>query len=271
MADKRSTKASVSLHDDDHMMVSRGGQSYKISGAEMKASMGGSGGGGGGGGGVDKLLAGGGISISPANGEGTVTITNTRSSGGSGTITQVKAGTHLSGGGSSGSVTLNCTLNPAGSGWLLQSPNSTVRDSKNGNPDYIEWNSGNKTVGTTYFISDVRIKKDIAPTTVTAADVIKQVEFISYSWSDEEQKRLVENELADESKRTTKAQAEAKFAERIELGFKAQQLKELYERFTFETSDGTVNVNSNHLLLFTMKALQEALARIEALEAAATP
>ena len=158
-------------------------------------------------------------------------------------------------------------------GELINSTTKNVRNAEDAS-SYIQWLSGGRTVGTEYFVSDVRLKENIEPTTVTASDLLKKIDFISFNWNAEERKRIAESKSKqrridgeDVPNIYTREAAEKFAAKRVPLGFKAQQLEEVCEKFTYKTTDGTVNVSGNQLLTYTMKALQEALGRIDQLEA----
>ena len=163
-------------------------------------------------------------------------------------------------------------LESTGNGELINSNTNNVKNAQDAG-SYIQWTSGGKTVGTEYFVSDVRLKENIEPTTVTASELLQKIDFISFNWNEEERRRLVESKTTvaqvdgEELAAYSTGEAEEFAAKRVPLGFKAQQLEEVCEKFTYQTTDGTLNVSSNQLLTYTMKALQEALGRIDRLEA----
>tara|TARA_B100000073_G_scaffold195705_1_gene162126 strand:- start:1780 stop:2670 length:891 start_codon:yes stop_codon:yes gene_type:complete len=134
-------------------------------------------------------------------------------------------------------------------GRLVQSGDSSItnlKDANGGDPAsaYLETTGTYGAKGIFYDInSDIRLKKNIQPTTVDATNIIDNLDFISYNWKD--QKRG---------------------ADRVELGVSAQQLQRLAPRTVSEFSDGYLFLNSNEITMYLLKALQESNSRIQALE-----
>jgi len=100
---------------------------------------------------------------------------------------------------------------------------------------YLEWLSDVGAIGTSYFNSDARLKKNIAPTQVAARDVIDAIEFKQFEW----------NEFTDLD------------GVRVPLGVIAQQLREVNPNFVSEMTDSTLGVRDPELLTYALKAVQE--------------
>jgi len=128
------------------------------------------------------------------------------------------------------------------SGYLLTTSNDSVANCLRAN-GYLEWQTDVGAVGTTYFLSDVSLKENIAPSTTVSSDLINDIDFIQFDWK-------------PESGNTG----------HVDVGVSAQQLQEVDARLVNELSDERLMVNEPALLAHLGKALQEALAKIEALE-----
>ena len=109
---------------------------------------------------------------------------------------------------------------------------------------YIEWASNVGAIGTNYFLSDARLKKNIAPTAKTARQAIDQIEFKQFDW----------NEFTDQNN------------EHVEIGVVAQQLQQVNPKFVNEMSDSTLGVNEPELLTYALKAIQEISAELAAVK-----
>lgn len=140
-------------------------------------------------------------------------------------------------------------LNGGGSrytnGYVLTTPDDSVahiRNMKSG--DYFEFFTDEGAVGIHYFHSDERRKENITTANIVASKLIEQVNFIQYDWKEGGRK-----------------------GEHVNIGVSAQQLQKIDDKLVNEMSDGFLQVNSNELLIRATKALQEALTRIETLEA----
>ena len=91
--------------------------------------------------------------------------------------------------------------------------------------------------------SDRRLKEDITPLS-GMLDKVKGLNPVSYKWKDKENSGAGTN-----------------------LGFIAQEMEEVFPEVTYETTEGMKGLNYPGLIAPLTKALQEALTRIEALEA----
>lgn len=109
---------------------------------------------------------------------------------------------------------------------------------------YIEWQTDAGVIGTNYFTSDSRLKKNIAPTEKTALQAIDSIEFKQFDW----------NEFTDRNN------------EHVELGVVAQQLQQVNPKFVNEMSDSTLGVNEPELLTYALKAIQELSAELSAIK-----
>ena len=90
--------------------------------------------------------------------------------------------------------------------------------------------------------SDASLKTNVADI-VTQTDVVKALRPVSYNWIDTEER-----------------------GEQKEIGFIAQEVKELVPEIIGANNDGTLTLDYARMVPVLTKALQEALARIEALE-----
>jgi len=108
---------------------------------------------------------------------------------------------------------------------------------------YIEWDTDVGTVGTNYFVSDVRKKDNIATSSFNSSGLIDQIDFIEFDWK-----------------------PESGNAGHVDVGVSAQQLQSLDGRLVHELSDGGLMVSEPALVAHIAKALQEALAKITILE-----
>ena len=100
---------------------------------------------------------------------------------------------------------------------------------------YLEWTADVGAIGTSYFNSDQRLKKNIAPTAKTAREVIDAIEFKQFDW----------NEFTDQD------------GEHVDLGVVAQQLQQINPKFVNVMSDSTLGVNEPELLTYALKTIQE--------------
>lgn len=131
---------------------------------------------------------------------------------------------------------------------IITSPAGTVnRGNRAGG--YIEWNTDIGAVGTTYFTSDERFKENIKPSKVNATARLQKMAFIEYSWKKDKEGKGVRGIDGDE-----------------ELGVSAQNLRSIDPKLTYELEDGSLGVNEPRLISLLGKALQESIARIDALE-----
>lgn len=110
---------------------------------------------------------------------------------------------------------------------------------------YIEWGTDVGAIGTNYFLSDERLKKNIAPTGVTARMAIDAIEFKQFDW----------NEFTDQD------------GTHVDLGVTAQQLQTVNAKFVNEMSDSTLGVNEPELLTYALKAIQELSSELRAVRA----
>jgi hypothetical protein len=130
-----------------------------------------------------------------------------------------------------------------GDGYVLTTPNDTVANVFR-NDGYLQFDTNAGAIGISYFLSDARLKKNIAPTAKTARQAIDQIEFKQFDW----------NEFTDKNN------------EHIELGVVAQQLQQVNPKFVNEMSDSTLGVNEPELLTYALKAIQELSAELAAVK-----
>jgi hypothetical protein len=109
---------------------------------------------------------------------------------------------------------------------------------------YLEWLTDIGAVGTTYFVSDIRKKENIAPSTFNSSAIISGIEFIEFDWK-------------------PKSGNEG----HVDVGVSAQQLQQLDNRLVNELSDGSLMVNEPALVAHMAKAIQEQQALITQLQA----
>jgi hypothetical protein len=163
---------------------------------------------------------------------------------GSGAISFYRNGSLLGAfSGASGMLYLNGTGARNSSGNVLTSGSNTVGQIGRNAGGYIEFFTDIGAVGTTYFVSDENKKDNIKPSNITATPLINSINFIEYDWKED-----------------------SGMDGHVDIGVSAQQLRTLNPSLIHEMSDGGLQVNPNELLIHTVKALQEALLRIEALE-----
>jgi hypothetical protein len=129
------------------------------------------------------------------------------------------------------------------SGYPITTPDDTIANAvrKSG---YIEWQTDAGAVGTNYFTSDERKKENIAPATKQSSDVIEAIQFIEFDWK-----------------------PDSGGEGHVEVGVSAQQLQTIDPRLVSTLSDDMLMVNEPALVSHMAKALQEALTKIEAMEA----
>lgn len=141
---------------------------------------------------------------------------------------------------------LNGTGSRGASGYVITSPDDSVADAKNvgGNPGYIQWQTSSGVVGTTWFASDINLKENIAPCSVTASEFINNIEFKEFDWK-----------------------PDSGSVGHVEVGVIAQQLETIEPSWVYTLSDGKKGVNEPAFMTYMAKSLQEALARITDLEA----
>ena len=145
--------------------------------------------------------------------------------------------------GSNARVYLNGSASRGTTGYPVTSPNDSVASALRA-PGYIEWQTDAGAVGTNYFLSDERKKENIAPSVQSSADLINQIDFIQFDWK-----------------------PESGNSGHVNVGVSAQQLQGIDSRLVHELSDGGLMVSEPALVAHIAKALQEALAKITALEA----
>ncbi|MGV2866456.1 tail fiber domain-containing protein [Achromobacter sp. AGC39] len=113
---------------------------------------------------------------------------------------------------------------------------------------YLEYDTDAGVIGTNYFVSDARTKRDIAPSKVSATNVVDKLSFYSFRF-----KEGAEGKGNDPTKVH-------------QLGVLAQDIQKIDPAYVEELSDGTLQPNTWNLLTLALKALQEANARITILE-----
>lgn len=132
------------------------------------------------------------------------------------------------------------------SGYVVTTSNDSVANAVNvgGNPGYIQWSTSSGVVGTTWFASDINLKENIAPCSVTASEFINSIEFKKFDWK-----------------------PDSGSLGHVEVGVIAQQLETVEPSWVYTLSDGKKGVNEPAFMTYMAKSLQEALARITDLEA----
>lgn len=148
--------------------------------------------------------------------------------------------------GTTGKLYLTGSGSRATSGWVVCSSNDSIADAQRF-AGYIQWTTDIGAIGTNYFVSDIRKKDNVAPSVQSSADLINQIDFIQFDWK-------------PDSGNTG----------HVDVGVSAQQLQGIDTRLVNELSDGGLMVNEPALVAHMAKALQEALAKITALEARIT-
>jgi len=128
-------------------------------------------------------------------------------------------------------------------GYPIATPNDSVANAIRAN-GYIEWQTDIGAVGTNYFTSDERKKENIAPATKQSSEVIEAIQFIEFDWK-----------------------PDSGGEGHVDVGVSAQQLQTIDPRLVSTLSDDMLMVNEPALVSHMAKALQEALTKIEALEA----
>lgn len=99
---------------------------------------------------------------------------------------------------------------------------------------YLEWYSDVGAIGTTYFNSDIRKKDNISKSNISAINIIKQIEFISFDWK-----------------------PDSGGEGHVKVGVSAQQLKTVEDTFVRELSDSTLMVHEPSVMPYLAKAIQE--------------
>ena len=137
----------------------------------------------------------------------------------------------------------NASASRGFTGYIITTPNDSVANAVRAN-GYIEWSTDIGAIGTSYFVSDERKKENIAPATKQSSEVIEAIQFIEFDWK-----------------------PDSGGEGHVEVGVSAQQLQTIDPRLVSTLSDDTLMVNEPALVSHLAKALQEALTKIEALEA----
>jgi hypothetical protein len=127
-------------------------------------------------------------------------------------------------------------------GYVLTTPNDSISNAIRAS-GYVEYSTDVGAIGTSYFLSDISLKENIAPSTVSSADIINEFEFVSFDW-----KEGSGNEG------------------HVNVGVIAQQLQGIDPRLVNTLSDGKMSVSEPALLAHLAKALQEALSEISSLK-----
>ena len=130
-----------------------------------------------------------------------------------------------------------------GSGYPVASPDDSIANAIRSS-GYIEWASDIGSIGTNYFVSDIRKKQNIQPSTTPALPVINAIELIDFDWAEGSGEKG-----------------------HVNVGVSAQQLKTVNEQFVAELSDGSLMVRDPKIFPFLIKAIQEQQAIISAMEA----
>ena len=129
------------------------------------------------------------------------------------------------------------------SGYPITTGNDTIANATRAS-GYIEWASDIGAIGTNYFISDIRKKENIAPSTFSSLSLVEQIEFVEFDWKPNS---------GEEG--------------HVQVGVIAQQLQQLDSRLVAELSDGSLMVKEPALVTHLAKALQEQQAIIKQLQA----
>jgi hypothetical protein len=98
--------------------------------------------------------------------------------------------------------------------------------------NYIQFVVSGSAHGLSYFVSDITLKENFQPINISACDLFEKIDYFSYNFKDSP-------------------------AERINLGFSAQQLQSIEPQFINVMSDGILNINTNIFSTYMTKALQE--------------
>lgn len=109
---------------------------------------------------------------------------------------------------------------------------------------YIEYATDIGAIGTNYFVSDIRKKENIAPSTYSSLDLVEQIEFVEFDWKPDS---------GEEG--------------HVQVGVIAQQLQQLDQRLVAELSDGSLMIKEPALVTHLAKAIQEQQAIIKQLQA----
>lgn len=99
---------------------------------------------------------------------------------------------------------------------------------------YLEWYSDVGAIGTNYFNSDIRKKDNITKSNISAINIIRQIEFISFDWK-----------------------PDSGSEGHVKVGVSAQQLKTVEDTFVRELSDSTLMVHEPSVMPYLAKAIQE--------------
>lgn len=136
--------------------------------------------------------------------------------------------------------------------WQTSNDNTVQCLRQVGNPGYMEVSGSNGAFSTPLASSDMRLKGNVSPSTVDASAVVRGMKLIEFDW--------VRNGSGH-----------------VELGFNAQNLQSMQPRLVtaveqapgspMEDLGAVLNLDTAVIVAYLAKALQEALARIDALEA----
>ena len=138
-----------------------------------------------------------------------------------------------------------------GSGTLMTSTDNTVgRAIDNVSGNYIEWQASGRAIGTSYFVSDERYKENIGITSITkqeSANLINSIEHKQFDWNDQNPTALI--------------------GQHVDIGYTAQSLQSIDDKFINTMSDGKMMVNTNSLIVHMTHAIQYLMDKIDELEA----
>jgi hypothetical protein len=138
---------------------------------------------------------------------------------------------------------VNGSASRGATGYPITTPDDSIANALRAD-GYIEWQSDIGAIGTTYFSSDIRKKRNIQPSTTPALPVINAIELIDFDWAEGSGEKG-----------------------HVNVGVSAQQLKTVNEQFVAELSDGSLMVRDPKIFPFLIKAIQEQQAIISAMEA----
>ncbi len=144
-------------------------------------------------------------------------------------------------------IYMNGSASRSFSGYPITTPDDTVSNLRRLG-GYVECQTDVGPISLAYNLSDERLKTNIAPVAASSAALIKQIEFIQFNWH-----------------------ADSGATGHVDVGFRAQQLQALDSRLVNVMQDArqTLFLNEPVIVAHMAKAIQELIARVEVLEAAA--
>ncbi len=131
-----------------------------------------------------------------------------------------------------------------------------IRDSSDGSGRYLETTGSGGAFGVRYNVSDIRLKTNIAPTEVDASAAIRALEFIAFDW--------IEERAGTRGHMPIGTSAQNMKAQDINL---ANGIAQPEGSPNYDLGE-VLQPNDPYFLVYVAKAVQEILARVDALEAA---